>query len=845
MQKDLVAKKLSKEEKECHQVFRLTSDGKDATYEWYKDRVEERAENTCLWFLQHEKFQKWMNQEAGPLLVTADPGCGKSVLAKYLIDHGLPQLATICYFFFKDQDQNTSRQALCALLHQLFSQKPALIKHAMPQFNKNGVNLSQATSSLWRILQDTIKDPEAGSVIIVIDALDECAESEFVDLIRNVGSQFHNSHPDSKLKYLLTCRPYEQITSQFHSLLESFPDIRIPGEEESEAISQEIGHVITSRTDQLSAQKNLTSEIKSKLAARLRSISHRTYLWVYLIFKHLEEGIFKKTLKGIESTIATLPSSINEAYERILNKTKERPIVQRALSIVLAANRPLTLAEMNIALSVVETSQNTYDLDLEDTESFKLRLRSLCGLFIAIHNNNIYFLHQTAKEFLLAELSSSLPTPVSSSWQHSITLRHAHATLAELCVIYLDLLNSNDMHLEEMRFKNGRLLDFLDYSAKNWGTHFYEASIADNAAILLPAMRICDPNSRSYSFWFKKYREYKIGELPENAPELILASYYGLTALARLCIEKGCYIEAADGNYAPLHWAIFRGHNGVIELLLGMGACVEAKDNKGLTPLLHAIHRGYEHIIKLLLKQGANIEAKDNKGLTPLLHAIHRGHEDIVKLLLKQGANIEAKDNNGLTPLSQAAYRGDENIAKLLLEKEADIEAKDNGDLTPLLQAASRGHEDIVQLLLEKGADTEPKDSWGWTPLLHATYGDREDIIKLLLEKGADIEAKNSWGWTPLLRAVYQGQEDIIELLLEKGADIEAKDKKGLTPLLQATYHGHEGIIKLLLDKGADIEAMDNEGLTPVSQAISMGYEDIVDMLLEKGANYPVELLIP
>jgi hypothetical protein len=88
--------------------------------------------------------------ESGPLLITADPGCGKSVLAKYLIDHGLPQSATctsICYFFFKDQDQNTCRQALCALLHQLFSQKPALIaKHAVPQYDKNGETLRLQTS---------------------------------------------------------------------------------------------------------------------------------------------------------------------------------------------------------------------------------------------------------------------------------------------------------------------------------------------------------------------------------------------------------------------------------------------------------------------------------------------------------------------------------------------------------------------------------------------------------------------------------------------------------------------------------------------------------------------------
>lgn len=150
-QRDLATERLSEKEQKCHQLFRLTASGKDgATYEWYKGRVEERVENTCLWFLNHENFRIWSQQEAGPLLVTADPGCGKSVLAKYLIDHELPRLGseTICYFFFKDQDQNTSRQALCALLHQLFSQRPSLIKHAMLQFNRDGKGLLNFTESL-------------------------------------------------------------------------------------------------------------------------------------------------------------------------------------------------------------------------------------------------------------------------------------------------------------------------------------------------------------------------------------------------------------------------------------------------------------------------------------------------------------------------------------------------------------------------------------------------------------------------------------------------------------------------------------------------------------------------
>ncbi|KKF92403.1 Serine/threonine-protein phosphatase 6 regulatory ankyrin repeat subunit B [Ceratocystis platani] len=181
--------------------------------------VETKGQPEFTELFEHDHFRTWLKQESSPLLVSVDPGCGKSVLAKYLIDYGLPRSTTICYFFFKDQDQNTVIQAICALLHQLFSQKPSLIEHAMPQFRKDGQGLVNSTESLWKVLRNAIKDPQTGPVIMVLDALDECAELEFADLMRNVESQSCGDHlGHSKLKYLLTCRPYDQIVSKFRSL---------------------------------------------------------------------------------------------------------------------------------------------------------------------------------------------------------------------------------------------------------------------------------------------------------------------------------------------------------------------------------------------------------------------------------------------------------------------------------------------------------------------------------------------------------------------------------------------------------------------------------------------------
>jgi hypothetical protein len=59
-------------------------------YKDSKNRNRERVPDTCKWFTNHRLFKQWNltieGQGVGLLFVTADLGCGKSVLSRYLID---------------------------------------------------------------------------------------------------------------------------------------------------------------------------------------------------------------------------------------------------------------------------------------------------------------------------------------------------------------------------------------------------------------------------------------------------------------------------------------------------------------------------------------------------------------------------------------------------------------------------------------------------------------------------------------------------------------------------------------------------------------------------------------
>jgi hypothetical protein len=218
-----------------------------------KDRNRERVPGTCEWFTNHSLFLRWNtrtdNGGTGLLYVTADPGCGKSVLSRYLIDQILPQDRRIlCYFFFKDdfEDQKSSLRALCTLLHQLFDLNRHLVTPAiLDMYGARKEKLVESFSELWAMF---VKAAGYQETVCVLDGLDECQNQDRKRLIDAITM----THVTS-LKFLLTSRPYEHIRAEFSRRQKAQMDsIHIQGDcgPTADAIVQEIQLVLHSRIDE-------------------------------------------------------------------------------------------------------------------------------------------------------------------------------------------------------------------------------------------------------------------------------------------------------------------------------------------------------------------------------------------------------------------------------------------------------------------------------------------------------------------------------------------------------------------------------------------------------------------
>ena len=374
------------------------------------NRNPSRVPNTCNWFLEHEKYQSWRQKEIQSLLwVSADPGCGKSVLSKFLVDelNGLESQATlpgcVCHFFFKEdsEDQKSAIFALRGLLHQLFTKRNPLLQYAMGEFHTKGQKFAEEFSTLWKILLAATTDPSSGNVICIVDGLDECEESTrrlFIDSLIALYSAQEGSVTKSSIRFLITSRPKVMIERPFRQS----PTIRLKAEEEIKAINLDICRVVDARIVQLQLIHGFSTSRGVRLRDVLVARADQTFLWVSLILEILAKAAEDSEYQ-FGKIVDTLPTNLEAVYEQLLQGSHDPVKARKLLQIVTAACRPLTLEEMNIALAIQPHHRSIKDIELHlvSETSIEMTVKGLSGLFVRVIDERIYLVHQTAREYLI------------------------------------------------------------------------------------------------------------------------------------------------------------------------------------------------------------------------------------------------------------------------------------------------------------------------------------------------------------------------------------------------------------------------------------------------------------
>jgi hypothetical protein len=481
-----------------------------------------------------------------------------------------------------------------------------LIRHALPSYYEIGAKLSTIFPKLWSIFIAAATDPLAGDVICLLDALDECDEQEQQWLIKSLEDfclHQRTLFSASRLKFLVTSRPYFEIRREFDKILEASNNIELAGNDESASIKKEIDLVIKDRVAHLAQENRLAKKVKDHLEKRLLETEHRTYLWLRLLWE-----IIRKTLSGtiteMNELIDNLPASIQDSYETLLQRCPKPLFARKVLQIVLVAGRPLTLKEMDVALNVNKQTSSYTNLEREGSSRLQETLPSRCGLMVSIIKSKVYFIHQTVKEFLLGKAGINPPT--ERIWQQSLRLEESHCLVAEICLrsitfseIQLDranlcnaLLPKDYREMEPNEYCQNYV--FLSYSAIYWAEHYHDTN-----------------NSK------------------------------GMKIVERLLDTSDCcsIIGRYKHDYGTtLHAASAEGHEKIVQILLNKKADVNAQGGDYDTALTAASLEGHEKIVQILLDKKVDVNAQGGHYGTALAAASLRGHEKIVQILLNNRA---------------------------------------------------------------------------------------------------------------------------------------------------------------------------------------------------------------
>ncbi|KAM0457657.1 hypothetical protein ACHAPV_006551 [Trichoderma viride] len=373
-----------------------------------KIRIEQTKGGLLLdayvWILKNDAYQQWIEDPVTCLLwVRGDPGKGKTMLLCGIINQ-LQQLelsGNLFYFFCQAADSrlNDASSVLRGLLHTLISRQPSLISHVRKEYDRSGKIIFEDSNSwivLSQIFFDILGDPVVKKgLTFIIDALDECMADlpKLLQLIRQSSST-------SRAKWLVSSRNEANVQDV---LLYAENKSIVSLELNAESVSAAIKTFIDYKIEILSKEKGYQQGMKDSIQEYLYNNADGTFLWVALVCEMLEKApSFDPSPES-----AKYPRGLDNLYDRMMMKVcnDESDWGKRILSINTVARQPLSIQELE---TLTFYHKNINNITVESLEKRWEEALGYCGNFLTQRKGVVYFIHQSAKDFILNKASHRL-----------------------------------------------------------------------------------------------------------------------------------------------------------------------------------------------------------------------------------------------------------------------------------------------------------------------------------------------------------------------------------------------------------------------------------------------------
>ncbi|KAF2806410.1 uncharacterized protein BDZ99DRAFT_501246 [Mytilinidion resinicola] len=446
----------------CIQDLRLTDPCDD------KKRIEDTKggllEDSYYWILQNPDFQQWHESQQNQLLwIKGDPGKGKTVLLCGIINelnNSIAHQDLLAYFFCQATDVriNSATAVLRGLLYLLVRQRPSLVSHIRKKYDHAGKPLfedANAWIALREIFENILQDSSLSRTYLIIDVLDECV----VDLPRLLDFIAQQSSASPRIKWIVSSRNWPDIEAQ---LARAGHGVRLSLELNAESVSTAVGAFVQQKVLQLVQEKKYDSETRDLVQHHLLSNADGTFLWVALVCQDLKKIPRRKVLAKLRA----FPPGLDSLYRRMLDQicnSDDADLCKQILALIATVYRPVMLQEL---ASLIELLDAVDDLELQE-------IISLCGSFLTVRDRIVYFVHQSAKDFLLEKVLDNIFPPSREDFHHTIFSRSLQ-NMSRILQRDIYSLGALGYPAEQVKEPDPDPLAALRYSCIYWIDHLCE-----------------------------------------------------------------------------------------------------------------------------------------------------------------------------------------------------------------------------------------------------------------------------------------------------------------------------------------------------------------------------------
>jgi hypothetical protein len=214
--------------------------------------------------------------------------------------------------------------------------------------------------------------------------------------------------------------------------------------------------------DQLSREKQYEEEPQQAVLQHLKANANNTFLWVALVCQDLKRTAPRHVLKKL----ALFPPGLDALYKRMMHQMSESDDAETCryvLASTATLYQPVTIREL---VALVE--------QLETAGDYVQEVISLCGSFLTVRNDTVYFVHQSAKDFLLTKASAEV-------FPHSVEDVHRNVFSKSLAIMSRTLhrdmyrLKALGFPVEDVKQPNPDPLRVSRYPCIYWIDHLFDS----------------------------------------------------------------------------------------------------------------------------------------------------------------------------------------------------------------------------------------------------------------------------------------------------------------------------------------------------------------------------------